>query len=104
MTAVIVNQPRIMLPPVALSRSERLSFRNTIVSNSATRRRLLDGALITLFALIGSLAIARIGLAPARPSEGIAVVFLPWTDGQAALARATAPGARFVRFGGVPFV
>jgi hypothetical protein len=104
MTAVIVNQPRIMLPPLALSRSERLSFRNTIVSNSATRRRLLDGALITLFALIGSLAIARVGLAPANPSDGIAVVFSPWTDAQAALARATAPGARFVRFGGVPFV
>ena len=74
------------------------------VSNSATRRRLLDGTLITLFALIGSLAIARIGLAPTNPADGIAVVFSPWTDAQAALSRATAPGARFVRFGGAPFI
>ena len=101
---VIVNQPRIMLPlwrSVVLS---GLSFRNTTVSNSAARRRLLDAALITLFALIGSLGIARVGLAPANPSDGIAVVFAPWTDAQATLSRATAPGARFVRFGGAPFI
>ena len=76
----------------------------TNVSNFAAWRRLLDGALIILFALTGSVAIARIGLVPADPSEGVAVVFAPWTNAEAALTRATAPGARFVRFGGAPFI
>lgn len=75
-----------------------------IVEYSPSTRPLWDGLLIMAFALMASLVIARIGLIPTDPSKGVAVVFTPWTSAEAALTRAIAPGARFVRFGGVPFI
>ena len=47
---------------------------------------------------------ARTGLAPRDTSNGIAVVFAPWTAPEAVLSRAVEGGSRFVRFGGLPFI
>jgi hypothetical protein len=66
--------------------------------------RILEGMAIAAFALISTLAIARIGLEPRDPSRGVGVVFAPWTDAGAAFTRAVAAGGRFVRFGGSSFV
>jgi hypothetical protein len=67
-------------------------------------RRILEGTAIAAFALISTIAVARIGLEPHDMSRGVGVVFSPWTDENAAFARAVGSGARFVRFGGLPFV
>jgi hypothetical protein len=56
------------------------------------------------FALASLYTSARVGLEPRDPSNGVAVMFAPWTSANAALARAVEPDARFVRFGGFPFV
>ncbi len=54
---------------------------------------------------LGGLAVAaREGLRPVAPHEGVAVVFSPWTAKETAFVRAVESGARFVRFGGLPFV
>jgi hypothetical protein len=67
-------------------------------------RRCFDAALITLLAIASLFAAARIGLKPRDPANGVAVVFAPWTSAEVTLARATDPGGRFVRFGGLPFI
>jgi hypothetical protein len=56
------------------------------------------------FALASLFMAARIGLAPRAPEDGVGVIFAPWTSGDAALRRAVGAGARFVRYGGMPFV
>lgn len=66
--------------------------------------RILEGTAVAVFALISTIAVARIGLEPDDLSGGVGVVFSPWTDESAAFARAVGAGARFVRFGGAPFV
>jgi hypothetical protein len=66
--------------------------------------RILEGTAVTAFALISTIAVARVGLEPRDPSRAVGVVFSPWTDENAALTRAVGAGARFVRFGGPPFV
>ena len=68
------------------------------------RRSFFDTLLIAAFALGSLFATASIALAPKDPSSGVAVVFSPWTSAAAALARATDPGSRFVRYGGFPFI
>lgn len=68
------------------------------------RRSLFDALLIAAFAIGNLLVVASLALAPKDPSEGVAVVFSPWTNAAAALARATDPGSRFVRYGGFPFI
>ncbi len=71
---------------------------------STFRRTLFDVLLVAGFA-IGSLAVvARLALQPKNPAEGVAVVFSPWTNAAEALDQATAPGSRFVRYGGYPFI
>lgn len=69
-----------------------------------SRRTLLDVLLIAAVAIGSLFAAASLALAPRDPSSGVAVVFSPWTDAAAALARATDPGSRFVRYGGFPFI
>jgi hypothetical protein len=67
-------------------------------------RRCFDAALVTLLAIASLFVIARIGLKPRDPANGVAVVFAPWTSAEVTLARATDPGSRFVRFGGFSFI
>jgi hypothetical protein len=67
-------------------------------------RTLLDATLIAAVAFGSLIAAASIALAPKDLSAGVAVVFSPWTDAAAALARATDPGSRFVRYGAYPFI
>ena len=64
----------------------------------------MDGGLIALLA-IGSFYIsARIGLQPHDSAGGVAIIFTPWTDAHDAMTRAVTAGARFVRYGGLPFI
>jgi hypothetical protein len=67
-------------------------------------RRWLDGALIAAVAVASLYGAARLGLEPRDPATGVGVVFAPWVSEQSALSRATAAGARFVRYGGFPFI
>src|SRR5262245_35054824 len=66
--------------------------------------RALEAAALAVFALASFLLVARIGLAPRDPSQGVGVVFAPWTGADAAFVRAVEAGGRFVRFGGLPFI
>lgn len=68
------------------------------------RRRLIDALLIGAFALGNLLVVLHVAFQPKNPAEGIAIVFTPWTSAANALDRATAPGSRFVRYGGYPFI
>lgn len=65
---------------------------------------MLDATLIAGLAAGSLFAAASLALAPKNPASGVAVVFSPWTDAPAALARATDPGSRFVRYGQFPFI
>jgi hypothetical protein len=71
---------------------------------SSSLSRLLDVGVIASLALGGFVTILRIGLLPANPIAGVAVVYAPWTTADQVMARSVANGARFVRFGGVHFV
>ena len=75
-----------------------------MTQDNSRGRRCLDAALISLLAIASLFAIARIGLQPRDPANGIAVVFAPWTSAGAVLTRATDAGGRFVRYGGFPFI
>jgi hypothetical protein len=65
---------------------------------------MLDLALIAVLAVASFAAILRIGLVPRDPAQGVAVIFTPWTGADETLARSVAAGARFVRFGRLPFI
>jgi hypothetical protein len=66
--------------------------------------RWLDLWLIAIL-VVGSFAvILRIGLRPADPSAGVAVIYAPWTPADRTMVRAVGAGARFVRFGGFDFI
>jgi hypothetical protein len=70
----------------------------------AFRRIFIDTILIAAVA-IGNLCVAaHLAFEPRNPATGVAVVFLPGTSAASALARATSPGSRFVRYGGYPFI
>jgi hypothetical protein len=66
--------------------------------------RFLEGLAVATFALISTFAVARVGLEPSNPSDGVGVVFAPWIDEPTTLARAAAAGGRIVRLGGPSFV
>ena len=66
--------------------------------------RVLDIALIAIFASVGFVAILRIGLLPSNPAAGVAVVYPPWTTADETIDRAVSAGARFVRLGGFDFI
>ena len=74
------------------------------MSAATASRRFTDAALIAVFVVASLYAIARIGMEPRDPASGVGVIFAPWTSEQAAFVRAVEAGARFVRYGGVPFV
>lgn len=73
-------------------------------SPSRLRRGLADGALIACAAIVSFALIAQIALEPRDPSQGIAVVFSPWTGAEQSFTRAVEAGGRFVRYGGYPFI
>jgi len=64
----------------------------------------LDLGLIAILALASFAAILRVGLAPANPGAGVAVIYAPWTTADQTMIRAVGAGARFVRFGGFDFI
>ena len=66
--------------------------------------RIVEGTAIAAFALVSTVAVARIGLEPSDSSPAVAVIFAPWTDEGTAFTRAVTAGGRFVRFGGSSFV
>ena len=66
--------------------------------------RWLDLWLIAILAVGSFCAILRIGLRPANPGAGIAVIYAPWTTADQTMIRAVSAGARFVRFGGFDFI
>jgi hypothetical protein len=66
--------------------------------------RWLDLWLIAILAVGSFGAILRIGLLPANPSAGVAVIYAPWTTADQTMIRAVGAGARFVRFGGFDFI
>lgn len=81
--------------------------RGEVIAVTASRSRLgrvLEAAALAAFALASFLLVARIGLAPRDPAQGVGVVFAPWTDADAAFIRAVEAGGRFVRFGALPFI
>lgn len=67
-------------------------------------RSFFDTLLIAAFAFGNFVVVTRVALEPKTPSDGVAIVFSPWTSAANALDRATAPGSRFVRYGGYPFI
>jgi hypothetical protein len=67
-------------------------------------RKFGDVALIASALLLGFYAAADAELAPRRPLAGVAVIYAPWVSAEAALDRAVAGGARFVRYGSLPFI
>jgi hypothetical protein len=66
--------------------------------------RWLDLWLIAILAVGSFAAVLRIGLLPANPSAGVAVIYAPWTTADQTMIRAVSAGARFVRFGGFDFI
>jgi hypothetical protein len=66
--------------------------------------RWLDLWLIAILAVGSFGAILRIGLVPANPGAGVAVIYAPWTTADQTMVRAVSAGARFVRFGGFDFI
>jgi hypothetical protein len=66
--------------------------------------RLLDLSLIAILAIGSFGAILRVGLLPANPGAGVAVIYAPWTTADRTIIRAVGAGARFVRFGGFDFI
>jgi hypothetical protein len=75
-----------------------------VQSKSPRWGRVLEGTAIVAFALISTFAVARVGLEPRDLTQGVGVVFAPWTDEGTALTRAVSAGGRFIRFGGPSFV
>lgn len=68
------------------------------------RRKIVDAGFLVCLSLGALYAGARTGLAPRVSSQGVAVMFAPWTPTADVFTRAVAAGARFVRFGAVPFI
>ena len=79
---------------------------STISMKTASNR--LTSAIAALCLLLvslgGLLATLSVTVAANDPSRSVAVIFAPWSTPEAVLSRAVEAGARFVRFGGVPFV
>jgi hypothetical protein len=66
--------------------------------------RAFDVALVAILAIVGFVAVLRIGLQPSDPVAGVAVIYAPWTPADETMHRAVGAGARFVRFGGFDFI
>jgi hypothetical protein len=72
--------------------------------SSALLGKICDIGLLACLSLGTLYAGARVGLTPRDPSQGVAVIFAPWTAAEKTLARSAEGGSRFVRFGGLPFI
>ncbi len=48
--------------------------------------------------------VAAVALAPKQNSDGVAVVFAPWTGATEAFGLAVGAGGRFIRFGAFDFI
>jgi hypothetical protein len=72
--------------------------------SSGLGRKIVDVGLLACLSLGMLYAGARVGLTPRDPSQGVAVIFAPWTVAEKALSRSVEGGSRFVRFGGLPFI
>jgi hypothetical protein len=68
------------------------------------RSRTLDAALLVAAALFSFVTVATFALAPKQDSEGIAVVFAPWTDAGQTFGLAVGAGGRFIRYGAFEFI
>ena len=66
--------------------------------------RWVDLWLIAILTVVSFAAILRVGLLPADPGAGVAVIYAPWTTADQTMIRAVSAGARFVRFGGFDFI
>jgi hypothetical protein len=89
----------IRFPPVPSGNSEtELSRRSSLLRN------IIDGGLLTCLSLGALYAVARAELTPRDPTQGVAVVFAPWTTADETLSQAVEGGGRFVRFGALPFI
>lgn len=71
---------------------------------SAGLRRLFDISIVAIVSLAGLLTAAHGALAPRDASTGVAVIYAPWVEFDAAFLRSVEAGSRFVRPGGLPFV
>jgi hypothetical protein len=72
--------------------------------SSGLIRKIVDIGLLACLSLGTLYAGARVGLTSRDPSQGVAVIFAPWTAAENTLSRAVEGGGRFVRFGGLPFI
>lgn len=63
-----------------------------------------DRLAVAAMAALSFVVLAAMTLAPRHADGAVAVVYAPWTSSRAALLRAAAAGARFVRFGALPFI
>lgn len=69
-----------------------------------SRSSLPGVALIAVLTIVSFAIILRVGLVPANPQQGVAVIYAPWTPAGQTMIRAVGAGARFVRFGGFDFI
>ena len=73
--------------------------------NSAPPANLwFDRLAVAAMAALSFAVLAAFSFAPAADGGPVAVVYAPWVPAAAALARASGAGARFVRFGALPFI
>lgn len=71
---------------------------------SSVRFRWFDGLLLSFAALASFVTITAMTLAPKSDTDGVAVIFSPWTDAAEAMSRSVEAGGRFVRFGAFGFI
>jgi len=67
-------------------------------------RLFFDTMLIVVPAVFSLAVSAQLALKPRDPSAGLALVFAPWSSAETTFLKAAETGARFVRFGGMPFI
>lgn len=77
---------------------------NGIEVKISEKFRWFDAVLVGIASIFSVVAVGALILSPKNDSEGVAVVFAPWTDASEALVRAVEPGSRFVRFGAFDFI
>ena len=75
-----------------------------MASTSSRSRCIVESIAIAGFALVSTVAVARIGLEPRNSSRALGVIFAPWVDAGDAFTRAIAAGSQVLRFGGYPFI
>src|ERR1044072_4389565 len=71
---------------------------------SSLHRQWLDVTALAALSVVALFMTARFALAPRAPERGVAGIFAPWSPPEQALARPVGAGAKFVGFGGLPFV